>query len=212
VARAVSFLRVERGPGDVHAAAAYLRAVGAAAPRALGAGSHLITGPSARADALLGRLPRPLLALHTGAGGRAKRWDAAGFVQVGEWWRAEGGAVLEIAGPAESGELSLLGATSVREWPLTDLAALLSRVDLYVGNDSGVSHLAGAVGASGVVLFGPTDPRRWRPVSPCLVALRARAHGPDGIPLASLPAARVIAACRRRVALTRGGPETSVGP
>jgi heptosyltransferase-2/heptosyltransferase-3 len=213
VAGAVSVLRVERGTGTLHATAAYARAVGATAGlRALARGSHLVPAPSARADTLLARLEPPRLALHPGAGARAKRWDAAGFVQVAEWWRAQGGAILEIAGPAEAGEPSLLGGCAAREWPLAELATVLGRVDLYVGNDSGISHLAAAVGAPGVVLFGPTDPRRWRPLSPRVVALRARTSGPDGIPLASLPAPRVIAACRRRVALTRGGPEISVGP
>lgn len=213
IARAVSFLRIERGAGALHAAVAYARALGAAlGARALVSGSHVASGPSPRADGLIARLRRPLLALHPGAGGRPKRWDAAGFVQVAEWWKAQGGAVVEIAGPAEAGDPSLLGAPAVREWSLPDLATILHRVDLYVGNDSGVSHLAGAVAAPGVVLFGPTDPRRWRPPSPRIVALRARSSGPDGIPLASLPATRVIAACRRRVALTRGGPEISVGP
>jgi ADP-heptose:LPS heptosyltransferase len=88
---------------------------------------------------------------------------------------------------------------------------VLARAALFVGNDSGVSHLAGAVGAAGVVLFGPSDPRRWRPAAGRLVSLRARASAPDGIPLAALSAARVIAACRRRFALTRGDPVTSVG-
>jgi len=148
--------------------------------------------------------------VHPGAGGRAKRWDIAGFVQVAHWWRSRGGSVVAIAGPAEAGEPPALGAPEVRDWPLVDLAAVLARAALYLGNDSGVSHLAGAVGASGVVLFGPTDPRRWRPLGRRLVALGARGGGPDGIPLAALPAARVIAACARRFALTRGDPDTNV--
>ncbi|HJQ83697.1 MAG TPA: glycosyltransferase family 9 protein, partial [Candidatus Binatia bacterium] len=136
----------------------------------------------------------------------------AGFVHVAHWWRAAGGAVVTIAGPAEGGEPAPLGAPEARDWPLVDVAAVLSRAALYLGNDSGISHLAGAVGAAGVVLFGPTDPRRWRPLGGRLVPLRARTGSPDGIALAPLPAARVIAACRRRFALTRGDPDTSVAP
>src|SRR4029077_16556582 len=137
--------------------------------------------------------------------------DIAGFVQVAHWWRSRGGSVATIAGPAEAGEPPALGAPEVRDWPLVDLALVLARAALYLGNDSGVSHLAGAVGAAGVVLFGPTDPRRWAPLGARLAALRARSAAPDGIPLSSLPAARVIAACRRRFALTRGDLDTSVG-
>jgi ADP-heptose:LPS heptosyltransferase len=42
-------------------------------------------------------------------------------------------------------------------------AAVLSMSDLYLGNDSGISHLAGCLGTRSVVLFGPTDPVLWKP-------------------------------------------------
>ena len=57
---------------------------------------------------------------------------------------------------------------------LPQVVALLRRCSLYVGNDSGISHLAGGVGARGVVLFGPTDPHAWAPRSTTLQVL----HGP----------------------------------
>jgi len=210
-ARGARFFGVERGRSVTHAAVAYARAVGAPTDAdALAAAARLVPAPSAAAEALCARLAAPILALHPGAGGRAKRWDIAGFVQVAHWWRSRGGSVAAIAGPAEAGEPPALGAPEVRDWPLVDLAALLARAALYLGNDSGVSHLAGAVGAAGVVLFGPTEGRRWRPLAGRLVALGARGGGPDGIPLAALPAARVIAACARRFTLTRGDPDTNV--
>jgi ADP-heptose:LPS heptosyltransferase len=208
-ARSATFLRVERGSAAVHAAKAYARAVGA--PLAgLASRARIVPPPSPAADDLFRGVGATVLAVHAGAGARSKRWDAAGFVQVAHWWRGEGGTVVSLAGPAELEEPPLVGAPDVRDWPLTDVAAVLGRAALYIGNDSGVSHLAGAVGTPGVVLFGPTDPHRWRPVAGRLVALRARASAPDGIALGVLPAARVIAACRRRFALTRGDLATSV--
>lgn len=198
------FLRVERGDGTAHAAADYARAVGGTVDgRALAAAARIEPAASARADALFAGITGPVLAIHGGAGARAKRWDAAGFVQVAQWWRAAGGVAVGIAGPAESSEAPLLGQPEVRDWPLRDLATLLARSTLYLGHDSGVSHLAAAVGAPGVVLFGPTDPRRWRPLGGRLTVLRARARA-EGISLSALPPGRVIAACRRRVSLTRG--------
>jgi ADP-heptose:LPS heptosyltransferase len=200
VARSVHFLAVERGPGAVHAAVAYARGVGAEAGwQTVCAAARLAPGESAAARHLLAGLRGPVLAIHPGAGSRAKRWDVAGFVQVAEWWRSAGGSVVELAGPAESGEAPVLGGPTVREWPLADLAALLGGVALYVGNDCGVSHLAGAVRAAGVVLFGPTDPERWRPLTDRLVALRMRAGGAAELSLAALPPARVVAACGRRM-------------
>jgi hypothetical protein len=41
---------------------------------------------------------------------------------------------------------------------------MLSVSDYYVGNDSGISHLAGVLGCRGIALFGPTDARIWRPL------------------------------------------------
>lgn len=205
------FFRVERGPGAIHAAEAYLRAVGAPVT-GLAVAAAVVPPESSAADALCARVGAPFLAIHPGAGARRKRWDAAGFVQVAHWWRSTGGAVVSIAGPAEADEPALLGAPEARDWPLPDLAAVLSRAALYVGNDSGVSHLAGAVGVPGVVVFGATEARRWRPAAGRLVALCARGSGPNGIALSALSAARVIAACRRRFALTRGDLEISVHP
>ena len=53
------------------------------------------------------------------------------------------------------------------------VAELLGQGGVYVGNDSGPSHLAAALGLGGAVLFGPTDPARWRPLSPSLAVFRA---------------------------------------
>ena len=208
--RRASFFRVERGAGAVHATVAYARAVGAGAGmRALAAEARIVAPPSTLAADVLSA-PGPFLAVHPGAGARAKRWDVPGFVHVAQWWRGAGGAVLELAGPAEAGEAPALGSRAIRDWPLPDLAALLAGVDLYLGNDSGVSHLAAAVGTPGVVLFGPTTAARWRPLGAPTVVLEARTTGADGISLADMPPARVVAACRRRFALTRGTPDISV--
>jgi heptosyltransferase-3 len=204
-------LRVERGEGALHAAAAYARALGLAdAGAALRADAGIVVAPSPAAEALAAGLTGALLAVHTGAGARAKRWDPAGFVQVSRWWQTHVGAVVEIAGPAEAEAPDLLGAPMARDWSLPDLAALLAHAALYIGNDSGVSHLASAVGTPSVVLYGPTSARRWRPLGAATITLQARGGGPEGIALAALPAARVVAAARRRIALTRGDPDTSV--
>lgn len=195
--RATHFFRVAQGAGERHAASEYVRSIGVAQAGEPVA-ARIASPASGAAAQLLGRLTAPVLAVHAGAGSRAKRWDNAGFVQVANWWRSAGGTALTIAGPAEAAEAPMLGPPEARDWPLPDVAALLAGVALYLGNDSGISHLAAAVGAPGVVLFGPTDARRWRPLSPDVVALQARSARPDGIDLRALPAQRVIAACQRR--------------
>ncbi len=220
-ATSARFFRVERGPGTAHAAVAYAAAVGArSSRRVLAARGRITPPPSAAADALYASVAGPVLAVHAGAGARAKRWDRSGLVDVARWWCAGGGSAVAIAGPAEALEPSPDGMPEVRDWSLPDLAAVLGRAAFYLGHDSGVSHLAGAVGTAGIVLFGPTSPARWRPMAGALVPLRALPSGPDGISLAALPVARVLAACRRQVgrpsappfALTRGDLDTSVAP
>jgi hypothetical protein len=62
-----------------------------------------------------------------------------------------------LAGPEEQ----LDGA--LRFDDLAELAAWLAGASLYIGNDSGISHLAAAAGATSIVLFGPTDPAIWAP-------------------------------------------------
>jgi ADP-heptose:LPS heptosyltransferase len=59
-----------------------------------------------------------------------------------------------------------LEAPVARELPLPVLAALLSLSRGFVGNDSGVSHLAAAVGTRTIALFGPTDAANWAPRGP----------------------------------------------
>jgi len=61
----------------------------------------------------------------------------------------------------------------LHDLPLPLLAAILSRCRLYVGNDSGVTHLAAAVGVPTVAIFGPTDPDVWAPRGPGVRVVRA---------------------------------------
>jgi ADP-heptose:LPS heptosyltransferase len=146
-----------------------------------------------------------LLIIHPGSGGKKKRWDPEGFVQVSRWWREQKkGTVLILLGPVEEEETERWSEVAHTEGALSLLqaAALLSRADAYLGNDSGLSHLACAVGARGVVLFGPTSPRQWRPLGGALSVLRNEAYRecrPDipGISLAEIPVEKVQTALAR---------------
>jgi ADP-heptose:LPS heptosyltransferase len=115
------------------------------------------------------------LVMHPGSGGKKKRWEAEGFQRVARWWQEERkGRVFVILGPAEEHEMKQWQSVSdvATRLSIWQAAALLSRTDLYLGNDSGVSHVAGAVGARGVVIFGPTRPQQWRPLGGSLAVLK----------------------------------------
>ena len=55
------------------------------------------------------------------------------------------------------------GSIPLHNLPLDELAAILKKCSLYVGNDSGITHLAASVETPVVALFGPTDPQVWGP-------------------------------------------------
>lgn len=207
VADPVHLLAVERGPGARHAAIAYAGAAGVGGARLrLAAEARLEPPASAAAASLAARVARPVLAIHRGAGARAKRWAPEAFAAVTAAWRRTRGDVIELLGPAEHADEPLAGTTVVRDWALGDVAALLGLVDAYLGNDSGVSQLAGAVGARGVVVFRATDPRRWRPLSPALTVTRGRATA-----RATSPApAHVLRLLARVESLTSTHPGSSV--
>lgn len=87
---------------------------------------------------------------------------------------------LVLSGPAEDAEtvrvLEQLAGSNKRivhlhDAPLIRIAALFERSGCYIGNDSGISHLAGIMKCRGTVLFGPTDPRVWRPTGNTLEVL-----------------------------------------
>lgn len=193
VAHAVHGAAVQRGAAGPHASVAYMADVGMAvpAPDALAASGRVEPPASARVTELRRVHPGPWLALHRGAGSDAKRWHEDGFATVAAWWRRRGGVVLDVHGPAEAGLRALDAAVVVRDWSLTDLAALLAVADGWCGHDSGPSHLAGAVGTPGVVLYGPTDPARWRPLPG---ALRTLVGTGGGLDADAMPPARVVAA------------------
>ena len=116
-----------------------------------------------------------ILIIHPGSGGQRKRWGAEGFRQVAEWWRnSRDREVLIVLGPAEAkeGEYWRHYGHVETSLALPQVASILTRATCYIGNDSGVSHLAGVVGARGVVIFGPTRPEQWRPLGAGLQVIK----------------------------------------
>lgn len=111
------------------------------------------------------------LVFHPGSGSAAKNWQGFGALTQ----QLRGDRVVVLRGPAERGQPSdgAHGHMTADGLSLPQVAALLRRSHLYVGNDSGVSHLAAVVGARGVVLFGPSDPAAWAPRGGQLRILRA---------------------------------------
>lgn len=121
------------------------------------------------------------VAIHPGSGSSLKNWAFARFMELAQSLLEEGERVTWIVGPAEA-EITL--PSGARRWSglnLRELAGALSRCRLYVGNDSGVTHLAAACGCPTVVLFGVTDQRVWLPRGRMVRAVTSRNARMDGI-------------------------------
>ncbi len=131
----------------------------------------------AAAAVLLPTTDRPLVALHPGSGAAVKRWRSAAWAELARRLTQEQGAQVVFTGSAGEAELidpvlallaadpalstlpiSLAGQTS-----LGVLAAVYRRCALVIGPDSGPLHLAVAVGAPTVHLYGPVDRRTFGP-------------------------------------------------
>lgn len=147
-----------------------------------------------REEVSLIRENRPVLAIHAGSGSLKKVWPPEKFAQVcrkaSEQWQAR---ILLISGPADREIVQkVLGLSAdiqpllVENKPLWILSAILERCQAYLGNDSGVTHLAAAVGIPVVALFGPTNPQIWRPLGKKVKVLQANRGAIDSSLLSSL--------------------------
>jgi ADP-heptose:LPS heptosyltransferase len=121
--------------------------------------------------------------LHPGSGSPAKNWPAARFADV---VRGLGDVPVRlIVGEADSSAAAAVDAALGRRLPrleqppLGELAPRLAGCHGYLGNDSGVSHLAGLCGARTVVLFGPTPAAVWRPLGPRVAVMPFEAETQD---------------------------------
>jgi heptosyltransferase-2 len=148
----------------------------------------------AQAAAWSARLPSAFLALHPGSGSAAKNWSADRFAALARALSPDRDWLL-VSGPADEGPVAALsrepGAVRAHELPPRVLGALLTHAGVYVGNDSGVTHIAAASGAHTLALFGPTDPAQWAPLGSAVKTLRA-----PGGRMERLPAETAIGAAR----------------
>jgi heptosyltransferase-2 len=147
-----------------------------------------------------------ILALGPGSGGSRKNWPLSSYYEVARALAFDAGLrVVWLAGPAEEPVLPYIqGLAAAQEqavWvnePLERVARLLSRTRLYLGGDSGLTHLAAAAGAYRVVaLFGPTDPRVWAPLGEQVTVLTPPGGAGQDAALADLSPGAVVTAVRR---------------
>ena len=114
---------------------------------------------------------RPVVALCPGAVGAGKQWPTPNVTELSRRLLAQGIDVWVVGGPNESPTARevIAGAPGVRDFTgprLRDAVFVLKAADVAVANDSGLMHVAAAVGTPPVGLYGPTYPRRYEPLNP----------------------------------------------
>ena len=150
--------------------------------------SHLQTAHFERREVIPNRI-----AIHIGSGSEKKNWPLERWLALADDFRDH--EVIFITGEAEQERGMLVeNRPSWHSLPLPELANRLSTCAVFLGHDSGISHLAAACGVPSLLLFGPTDPAVWAPPQPWVTILRA-----ENGDLASLDDQRVKLAARQVV-------------
>ncbi|OGP61836.1 MAG: hypothetical protein A2V65_08475 [Deltaproteobacteria bacterium RBG_13_49_15] len=121
--------------------------------------------------------------IHPGAGSRDKMWPVANFINAASLLRSLNMEPAFFLGPAELFLFNHLakhasGIPVYRSMDILELTDLLETGVAFLGNDSGITHLAAFLGLSTVAVFGPSDPTRWRPLgrAVCVVQGRLQCH------------------------------------
>jgi ADP-heptose:LPS heptosyltransferase len=133
-----------------------------------------------------------LVVWHPGSGSAAKRWPMAYVSTVIEALAAQASVKpVIITGYAEEtlvAEMRSRGCHHMpllaENWPLIPTAALMAHAAVFIGNDSGLTHLAAALGRPTVAIFGPTDPALWGPRGEHVTIVQVKSGAESGWPVA----------------------------
>jgi lipopolysaccharide heptosyltransferase II len=165
-------------------------------------------------------LDRKIALIHPAAAFATKRWAAENFARVAEFLADNGFAPVAMVAPHEKEVMNnLLAESSVNivsyDLSLPEVTALAARSQIFIGNDSGIAHMAVAVGTPSVVIFGSSNRAHWRPwnrgvsevvfedmpCQPCHGYFCEKFPQPECI--LRVPVARVIAAIERTLSFPK---------
>ena len=127
---------------------------------------------------------RPVVALCPGAVGAGKRWPETKYAELARRLAGDGIAVWVLGGPGEKEIARTISgggqfARNLTGDDLRNAILALAAADAAVSNDSGLLHVAAAIGTPAVGLFGPTSPWHWAPLNPIAATIEAPWRG-DG--------------------------------
>jgi heptosyltransferase-2 len=127
---------------------------------------------------------RPVIAFAPGAVGPSKRWPVSYFAELAQALAAEGFSIWVLGSAAEAPlarEIVAAAGARARDLTSTDLrnAILAIKIaDACVSNDSGLVHVAAAIGTPTIGIFGPTSPWHWAPLNPLAATIETQTELP----------------------------------
>jgi heptosyltransferase II len=127
---------------------------------------------------------RLVVTLAPGAVGRGKAWPVGHYAELARMLAADDISIWVLGGPQETAlaaQIAAAGGPRVRDLTGPDLRnaiLALAAADVAVSNDSGLMHVAAALGAPTIAIFGPTSPWHWAPLNP----LAATIEPPTDVP------------------------------
>ena len=141
---------------------------------------------------------QPIIAIHPGSGSKEKNWPLQNWIDLfstEHWHIKKRYSLIVVSGEADKEQTARLEHTwkdqevrFAKNLPLPHLAAVLEH-SIFIGHDSGISHLAAAAGANCILLFGPTDPNVWAPRNEKVEVLRAPTGKVNDLEIAAVQAA-----------------------
>jgi heptosyltransferase-2 len=137
-----------------------------------------------RARRGLERERRPIVALAPGAVGPGKKWPTENYAELAKALASDGASVWILGGPLEKELAAQIvshagqGVHDLTGNDLRDAIVALKVADLAVSNDSGLMHIAAAIGTPTIGIFGPTDPRLWGPLNPLAAVVEPERDAP----------------------------------
>jgi len=107
--------------------------------------------------------------LHPSTAFETKQWSSEKFANLAEVLVSKGLKVIAVTSKAESGvleDMKRIATVPIKTFDrltLPEITALASKARVFIGNDSGIAHMAAAIGTPTVVIFGSSNRTHWRP-------------------------------------------------
>jgi ADP-heptose:LPS heptosyltransferase len=142
------------------------------------------------------RMKGPYIGIHPGGGKLENRWSSLNFARLGDLLKKKYGGEIIVLWGKQDGEAGKEVIEKMTEEAkplyglnLRSLSAILSHLHLFIGNDTGLLHLASAVKIPSIGIYGPTDPEKWKPPEKWVRTVRGEDRTCESVPIGAVECA-----------------------